>query len=478
MENHIDFIPKLLAERALLLICMAALVDLLRVAEEPADQQTNRHDDDRDQDDVILDPFLAVCRVGFRVVDRVIGVLEVLHRLHVLAVTVKALADADIGAVVVVVALKDGGVIVDRRVVVLVLGVLKRVCNQIAVGGAFVDRDGVVGGVEQQNVRALIRDGLQILNVADLIADIAEHEQQHTVGVVGEHLRALLVNDAPHPVRTERHVHNLRGAGDGDVLIAGTVVNVHLAGGREEAVAVHNVGAARVELLDRRVGVRLALGLDGSLLLRRVDGRRGHIEEAVRVDGEVVVLGRDILNIGLFLLRRLEHTPEIVPCVDGNLLRADEAVEGTVTVERNDAVVRRRGDDVDTAGRVGRDRNRRVNACLGEHVARRLVNDDLEIADLIENDDSRFSGVGDKDFRVRDEHALRLGERIGYALIVHKLVDDEAQVIVFIQTDDAARTGRRGRAGIDDINMAEVVNADVVNRLQICCGTYACGLFC
>ena len=128
---------------------------------------------------------------------------------------------------------------------------LERGDQKVGVLGAAVNHEVVVRLVEEEDLGALVGDRFHGLDVAGLLSDIAEAEEQVAVVVIGEDLGALFVDDGPRAFRTGRRVDDLGRAGD---VGGGEVGDADFAGRRIEAVALHDVRAGCGQLLDRRVG--------------------------------------------------------------------------------------------------------------------------------------------------------------------------------------------------------------------------------
>ena len=408
-------------------------VDFAGVREELDDQDEDRDYDDRDDPEVLVRPVFSDLGVGLGPLGRLLDRLVVLHRFFVLTVAVKRFTDLDVRDLVVVVALQDLGPVVDRLVVLSVVVVLESVQKQIAVLGPSVNDEAVVLLVEQEDLGILIDDTGRFRDVADLISEVSEREQQVTVVVVCEHLGALLVDDRPRSLGTDGRVDydgralDLGGRGGGDA---------DLAGRRVEAVALHDVLAGGVQLLDRSVVVIRRSGFDRRLLHRRVDRGRRYVEEPVLIDLDVVQLFGGDLGALFSLLLRLESSHDRLEDVHGVLLRSDEAGEHRVLVHDDDALVGRGGDDEESAEIVDRDGDRFVDRAFLEDRRLRFFNYFNVVAFRIEHDDTVVVRVADVDVLVVDEDAGGTRERVGYSVFVIERINNEVEFVVAVHYDD------------------------------------------
>ena len=262
--------------------------------------------------------------------------------------------------------------------------------------------------------------------------------------IVGVDLLPALVNDRPGVLRADRDVDQTRNGGTGDVDFTRRC---------KVAEAVHDLLAGSVQLADRRVLARLVLQL--RILLRLPRGavcRCGHIDEALLIDRDVIVLGRDIGGSRLSLLRGLEVSPEDVPRAVNDVLCADEAGELAVARQHDNALIRGGRNNIDSVVLVHRDRDRLVNGVLAEECARRLCENLLKVAVDVEDNDAVCIGIANVDLLGICEDTGGICEAVRHALIVDKLVDGELQLVVLIGDNDAVV------GGIDDVNTS--VRAD------------------
>ena len=365
------------------------------------DQQ--HRDDAENPPDVLLYPLGAVVAERLGVVAAVARHGEIVTGFFELLLLQKRAPDADVGKVIVAVALHDlapsvGGSGVFARVVLL-----GRLVDQLAVFCRGQHGHAAVLTVQHQQVIALMlqSDGIQEVSVH--VAHTAERPEQVALLVVGEDAVVRLVHDGIDVVVQHGHIHELRGAGVGDVRVAARPLEV--ADDVARAVFNQDVRADGIQAADgfRRAGCQLV----------GIEGLRGDEEEAFRIQRNVVVFRRNEGCLLRALFLRGEQPPhQLVPCVL-HFARADEAGERAVRLVLHEASVDVLREAEDASGRVADEFRRQKRHRLVEGRVRRAGEDAQQIQIPVCFQDAVVVRVGDEQCAVcHDEHILRGGERI------------------------------------------------------------------
>lgn len=223
----------------------------------------------------------------------------------------------------------------------------------------------------------------------------------------------------------------------------------------------HNVGTGSIELLDRCIG---RIAFDTCVLRLFLYRRGGYIYEAVLVDSNVVILGRDVLLGECSLLCAHERTPHKLKGTYRDRLRTDKVLKFALRIKYDNAHVCGGRNDIDTLCIVDRDRDRLVDRAGREYGRLRLTELIEEASVSVENNYTAVVRIGNEYLLCGDKDTVRLCELIANTLLVYEGLNSRLVLEVGVKDKNSVI------AGIGEIYIILIIHLDIGKIIEVSTG--------